>query len=140
MTEYLNFHTIAAALNAIVLGGGLILTFVVAPTVFRLLDRAQAGRLMGAVFNRSLPLFAAASFIAAMLLFYRIDAVLLGANAVGYLVSWQLLMPAIERLRDAREQSDTEARRRFRVAHGASQALNLLQLALAALVFFRLAI
>ena len=139
MTAYLNFHTVAAGLNALVLGGMVLLTFVVAPTVFRILDRDLAGALMGAVFRLALPVFAAASIGAALLLFYRFDAVLLGANGAIFLLSWMGLVPLVESLRAARAAGEAGAARRFRLLHGASQLLNLGQLALSAFVFFRLA-
>lgn len=140
MIAYLNFHTIAAALNALVLGGMFAVTFIVAPTVFRAMDRSQAGAVMGAIFRLSLPVFAAASLIAALLLFYRLDAILLGLNGVGFLIAWMVIVPMVERLRERRDAGEPGAVARFRRVHGASQIVNLLQLALALFVFFRLAI
>lgn len=139
MIAYLNFHTAAAGLNALVLGGQVLLTFVVAPTVFRALERTDAGALMGAVFRLALPFFAAASLGGALLLFYRFEALLLGLNGVLFLLAWMLLAPLVERLRSAREAGHTGAAGRFRLAHGFSQVLNLAQLGLAIFIFFRLA-
>lgn len=140
MIAYLNFHTVAAFLNATVLGGMLMVTFVVAPIVFRVLERDTAGALMGAIFRMALPLFAAASIAAALLLFYRLDALLLAVNGAIFLVSLWVVVPLVERLRERRAAGDAGAARRFRAVHGASQLVNLLQLLLALAIFFRLAV
>ncbi len=139
MIAYFNFHTVAAVLNAIVLGGMILLTFVVAPTVFRVLERDLAGALMASIFRLAFPVFAAASIAAALLVFYRMEAILLGGNGIIFLAAWMISIPLVERLREMRRSGEVGAVRRFRLVHGASQAVNLLQLALSLFVFFRLA-
>ena len=139
MIAYLNFHTAAAGLNALVLGGLFLSTFIVAPLLFSRLERDQAGTLAGAMFARTLPLFGLCSLIAAMLLFYRYEALLLAGNGVVFLLLGTLFVPYLEYLRAQRGTGGPDAVRRFRLAHGFSQVLNLAQLAVAAFVFFRLA-
>ncbi len=42
MVEYINFHTVAAFLNALMLGAMSFFTLALAPVVFRALEREQA--------------------------------------------------------------------------------------------------
>ena len=50
MIDYLNFHTAAAFLAALLVGAMTFFSFALTPVVFRALERDQAGRLLGALF------------------------------------------------------------------------------------------
>ncbi|MDP6709216.1 MAG: DUF4149 domain-containing protein [Alphaproteobacteria bacterium] len=139
MIEYLNFHTAAAFLTALVVGGMAFFSFAVAPIVFRSLDRAAAGALMARIFPVYYRVMAAASLVAAFLVFYRAEALWLGLLGFSFILIDLLLRPTIDRLRPARLAGDEAASRAFGRLHGFSAVLNLAQWLGAIVLFFHLA-
>lgn len=140
MVDYVNFHTVAAFLVALLVGGMAFFAFVVTPIVFRALGRAEAPRLLTplfAVYYRVMALLAAG---AALPIFYRWESKLLWALSAGFVFADFVLRPRIEALRAARAAGDRAAARRFGALHGVSVLLNLAQLAAVVLIFFRLAV
>lgn len=139
MTTYLNFHTGALFLTALVVGGMVFFSFVAAPTAFRALGSEHGGRYIRAVFPLYYRTMLACSLGAAILVYYRIDGWLLALVAGLFLFADVVLRPAINRYRDAHLAGDARARTPFRWLHGLSMLVNLVQLGIAGFVLLRLA-
>ncbi len=139
MVEYINFHTVAAFLNALMLGAMSFFTLALAPVVFRALEREQAARLLSSLFPLYYRVLLVCATAAALLIFYRWESWVLWAVAALFLLADLVIRPRIEALRAARAAGDERARRRFGLLHGASFGINLVQLAAVVVVFFRLA-
>ena len=140
MVAFLNFHTVAAFLTALLLGGMVLFAFLVTPTAFRSLGRDVAAPFISALFRIYYPYMALLSFAAALLLFYRIEAGVLAAVGAGFLFANWILRPAIERNRQGHRAGEVPASRRFRRLHAASVLVNLAQMLVVAVIFFRLAV
>ena len=138
MSDYLTLHTVATFFVALVLGGMTFFSFVMTPLVFRQLGRDAAGPFLAQVFPVYYRVVAALSVLGALPLWYRVDALAMGAVAAASVFAWLFLMPQIERLRPGRLAGEPEATARFRRLHAVSVILNLAQIAVVIVVFFRL--
>ena len=136
MIEYVNFHTVATLLTALALGGMVFFSFCVAPATFRTLGRDGAPPLISAFFRLYYPYVALTSAVAAALIYYRGEAVLLAAVALIAVFGHFVIRPAIERLRAGRKAGEAGASRKFGLLHGLSMILNLLQIGILIYVFF----
>ena len=139
MIEYLNFHTGAAFFSALLVGGMTFFSFAVTPVVFRALERPAAGAFLSRAFPVYYRSMAACCLFAALLIFYRSEALWFGLIGVVFIALDVGLRPKMEALRRARLAGDEVARRRFGRLHRLSLAINLLQWAGAVILFFRLA-
>jgi hypothetical protein len=129
----------ALLLAASLFGGMLLYSFGFAPLVFGTLPAPDAGRLLRAAFPRYYLFVAVTAGVAGALLL-RADARSGGlslAIAAVALYARQVLMPQINRARDAQLAGDARAARRFGYLHGFSVVLNLGQLVGAAYVLYR---
>tara|TARA_A100001037_G_C15151719_1_gene639720 strand:+ start:4638 stop:5060 length:423 start_codon:yes stop_codon:yes gene_type:complete len=138
MGDYFTFHTVATTLVALALGGMTFFSFALTPSLFLHLDKEVAGPLLGNLFPTYYRLIAAVSLIAAFLIWYRWEAWALGGIVLTSVIAWLYLVPAIERLRPGREAGGAEATSRFGQLHGLSVVLNLAQIAVLFVIFFRL--
>ena len=123
---------------AALFGGMLLYSFGFAPFLFRTLKPETAGKLLRRAFPVYYLLTIAAAALGALLVWLAGDglsAVLLALVALGAVAARQGLMPAINAARDAGDV----AKGRFNTLHGASVAINMVQLALVAWVLVRLA-
>lgn len=137
---WLNFHTVALLCLALALGGGVFFTFAITPVLFRRLGREQAGDIVGLLFPGYFKALAGLNAVAAVLLFYRTEAWVLGGVALAFLFQDLLLRPAIERARPGRRAGEAAATRRFRRLHALSAVLNLAALLTMLGLFFLLAV
>ena len=123
---------------AILLGAMLFFAAVVAPLVFTGLDAATAGRFIRRMFPwYYLSIFVLASLATLLLLSGAPNnGAIMALVAAGAALSRQVLMPRINRLRDAQLAGDTEAGPRFDRLHRLSVWINSAQiLALVWVVF-----
>jgi hypothetical protein len=124
----------AGLLLALVLGGMAFFSFFFSPLVFVKLPMETAGPFMRSLFPWYFlvvaGLFALAA--AALAFFHPGLALLAGAMAVLGLLNHQVLMPRINRARDALLAGDATAEKTFDKLHRKSVGINLLQLAAAA--------
>ena len=123
---------------AILLGAMLFFAAVVAPLVFTSLDAATAGRFIRRMFPwYYLSIFVLASLATLLLLSGAPNnGAIMALVAAGAALSRQVLMPKINRLRDAQLAGDTEAGPRFDRLHRLSVWINSAQiLALVWVVF-----
>jgi hypothetical protein len=125
---------------AFVLGSMMFFSAVMAPLVFTQLEPATAGRFIRRVFPWYYLAVAAGGLVAALGLGVARPLEAAAMAAVGGLAifSRQLLMPAINRARDAELAGNAAAGTRFQRLHRLSVAINVLQVAAVAAVIFRL--
>ena len=127
--------TLALLTTALLVGGATLFSFGLAPLVFA----ALPADLARATIRRAFPpfyLFVVVASGAAALATWPVDglaAALLALIALTTVPTRQVLMPAINRAADAGETS------RFKALHGASVAITLVHIALAAYVLARFA-
>ena len=121
------------------IGSMLFFAAVVAPTVFRALPAEQAGPFLRRLFPRYYAwgfVVAALATLLAGIAGAAPGVILTGALiALGFVVARQVLVPRINRARDAELAGDAAAGRRFARLHRVSVLLNLAQL-LAAIGLF----
>lgn len=140
MVEYVNFHTLASFLNALVLGAMVFFAAVVTPVAFKSLEgrwRTAFLQLLFPLYYRSL---AAASALAGLLIYYRMEAIWLWLNGAAFMAADILLRPRIEAARAGREKGDEKDAKAFRRLHTLSMLWNMLQMLITLMVFFRLAV
>jgi len=142
MFEWLNLNSLAVLFAGLVVGGMALFTFVLAPAVFRQLDKIAAGALMAALFPHYYLAMAMGAAAAAALLAARqtfgLEVALMAAVAFGFVAGRRGLLPRME---EARGAAATSARARgvFRRLHSVSMILNLAQLLAATFVLLRIA-
>jgi hypothetical protein len=129
------YETMPPFALGLLLGGMGVFSFMVAPTAFRALTEADAGRFVRALFPHYYLFVTVASLVSGVLLVaghpYMSKLMFLCA-ALG-VVARQVLMPRINALRDRSLAGDAAAGRWFGRLHGASVVINLFQLVAAAL-------
>ena len=134
------YPVIAVLCTGFVLGGMVFFSFVMAPLVFRQLEREQAAAFMRAAFPLYYQAMGAAALVAAfaMVAVGRADSLLMVVVAVAFILLLTLLLPALNRHREGRVAGDAAADARFKRLHGLSMAVNLGQLAAVVVVMARL--
>lgn len=132
---------VAILCTAMLFGGMAFFAACIAPAVFARLPAEWAGRFIRGLF----PLYylwvlgTAAAGAFALLPLRPADALALGAVAGSAAWLRQTLMPRINALSDAAQAGDAAARRGFDRAHRLSVLVNLVQMAVAAVVLARFA-
>ncbi|MCU0869329.1 MAG: DUF4149 domain-containing protein [Burkholderiales bacterium] len=130
------FALLAAAL---LFGGMTFFAALFAPAVFIRLPADTAGAFIRGFFPWYYLACAGVALVAGLAMFgvSSIDAIAMLANAAGFVVARQILMPAINRARDAQAAGDRAAGRRFDRLHRASVILNFAQLVATAVLVVR---
>ncbi len=133
------FNAAGDLVLAALFGGMVFFPAVVAPLVFKVLDEAQAGRFLRALFPGYYAYIIALSLIAAPLSFGRpIAVVVLVAIAGSTVLVRQVLMPKLNAWRDAELAGDEQAGERFQSGHKLSVMINVAQMiALAGVIAVR---
>ena len=141
MPPWLSPVVLAEVVTALVFGGMVFFAAAVAPTVFSKLPGEQAARFIRAMFPVYYMVMGIAAGAGALMVIWTrpLDGFLLLAAALGFALAHQVLMPRINRLRDAELEGEAEAGRHFARLHRASVWLNGTQLVLVTLVLVRLA-
>ena len=123
-----------------VLGGMAFFSFVMAPLVFRRLEREQAAAFMRAAFPLYYRSMGVCALVAAVPLAItgRLDGLLMALVAVGFILLLTLLLPALNRHREGRVAGDADADASFKRLHGFSMVVNLGQLAAVGVTMVRL--
>jgi hypothetical protein len=138
MVAYLNFHSLAAFLSALLAGGMIFFAFIVTPVAFRSLGREGASPFISAVFKVYYPYMAALSLTAGLLLFYRWEGTALLVTGGLFLIGNFVIRPAIERHRPGRLSGQPDATAAFGRLHKLSVAVNMAQMIAVIVVLFRL--
>lgn len=125
--------------TALLFGSMAFFSAVIAPLIFTKLDAETAGRFIRQVFPwYYLTIITLAVAAALSLTFSRgPDAVALGAVAAAGVIARQVLMPRINRARDAADEGEAKARKRFSRLHRLSVWINAAQMLAVALVLAR---
>ncbi len=139
MVAYINFHTLATLCAGLALGAMVMFSFVLAPLLFRKLGADVAAEFMRSAFPAYYALCGLLSALAGALVWYRMEAILLGLVAALFALGYFVLLPMANRLRAARAEGDAAAAKRFGALHRTSVALNMAQLAALLVAFMRLA-
>ena len=130
---------LALLLTATLFGGMILYSFGFAPFLFTQLAPDQAGRAIRAAFPHYYLFVIAGALTAGLALMFtdpRAVALMGWVAALG-IVSRQILMPMINAARDAEMAGEAVAATRFKALHGASVAINFVQLGLIGWVLAR---
>ncbi len=127
--------------TATLFGAMAFFSFVMAPLIFVKLDGASAGRFVRGIFPWYYLVVTVLSLLAlaALAAVRPVDAAVMVLVAAGALVSRQVLMPLINRHRDAMLAGDAAAERRFTWLHRLSVWINAAQLLALLVVLGRMA-
>lgn len=120
----------------LLIGGMAMFSFIVAPMAFRILPEADAGRFVRGLFPHYYLFVIVASALTVIGTVARGpgQAKVMAVVLALAIVTRQVLMPAINRMRDRQIAGDASASRWFGVLHGTSVAINFLQLGTALVV------
>jgi hypothetical protein len=124
----LDIAFVALLLTAILLGGMLFFSAAFAPLVFMKLPGETAGRFIRQVFPVYYSSGAAVALGAALVSFWSLPGLFMALVGVAFLAARFWLMPEINRHRDRGLAGDAAAMARFERLHGASVALNAVQI------------
>jgi uncharacterized membrane protein len=125
---------------ALLLGGMVFFAAICAPVTFTALDAPNAAKHTRAIFPRYYLFVGGLAALAAVALALPRPTEALLMASVAAVAAWlrQVLMPRMNPWRDAELAGDAVAGRKFATAHKASVAINMAQMALAAVVLFLL--
>ncbi len=132
-------HVLSLFLTGLVMGGMAFYAFFMTPLVFYHLERPVAAVFLRNVFPKYYRVMAVLSALAAVPIWYRNEALALAAIALIFVLVNLLLLPQINRARDARDAGDNAGEARFKHLHRVSVLINLAQMLAVVVVFFRLA-
>jgi hypothetical protein len=134
MTQTLEI--LALLSTAMLFGGMMLYSFGFAPLVFQALTNKDAGRLIRIAFPWYYLFTVAVSALGGILLIFSNpqSAALMAGVAVVGIYARQVLMRQINEARDRQLSGEMAAHRRFSMLHGASVALNFIQIAIAGYV------
>lgn len=127
---------------SILLGGMTVFSFVIAPLIFVKLPLETASGFIRAIFPWYYLFVLASAGVAAAALIARDArlAIAMAAVCAGAALAREVLMPAINRSRDASLAGDAAAARRFQALHSTSVVINFVQLIAAGAVLLLFAL
>lgn len=133
-------HALAVLATASVFGGMAFFSFVLAPLVFRVLDKEAASVFLRAAFPLYYAVTAGGAALSALACAYgdAINAIAMACVAAVFVALRQILVPAINRYRAARATGDVAATAAFRRLHGLSVLVNMIQLVVVTVVLLRI--
>jgi hypothetical protein len=136
----LTLHSVALTFTALLLGGMVFYAAFMTPLVFAKLERPVAASFLRAVFPIYYQVMAVLAVLAALPIWYRMEASVLAGIAFLFVLIKYLLLPIINRARDARDAGDETGTKRFARLHRLSVLINLFQMLTVLWVFLRLTI
>ncbi len=131
-------HILGLILVALVLGGIMFFACIMTPLVFTKLPPDISGPFIREAFPVYSLAMAALTFLAGALFIGTQNSVLLFLVFALFIFGWKVLMPIINKYRDAQLAGDTSSAKPFERLHRASVLLNTAQLIMVAFVFVRL--
>lgn len=135
------FHVSGLFLLALTLGGMVFFAAIMTPLVFTKLPPETSGPFIRQVFPVYSGAMAGLSLLAAGLFWKTYTAMfLLFGVFVLFMWAWLWLMPRINRFRDAELRGNQQAGKTFNRLHKLSVGVNLLQMGIVTVVFFKMAI
>lgn len=135
-------HGLAVLATASVFGGMAFFSFVLAPLVFRVLEKEAASAFLRAAFPLYYAVMAGGTAVSALSSAYdnASNAITMACVTAVFVGLRQILVPAINRHRDGRAAGDATATAVFRRLHGLSVLINMIQLVVVATVLVRIAL
>jgi len=131
-------HIIGLILVALVLGGMMFFACIMTPLVFIKLPPEISGPFIREAFPVYSLAMAILTFLAGTLFFGTHVSILLFLVFAMFIFGWKVLMPIINKHRDAQLAGDLSSTKPFERLHRASVILNTFQLILVAVVFVQL--
>lgn len=131
-------HVIGLILVALVLGGMMFFACIMTPLVFTKLPPAISGPFIREAFPVYSLAMAILTFLAGALFFGSQVSLLLFLVFAMFIFGWKVLMPIINKYRDAQLAGDLSSTKPFERLHRASVVLNTFQLIIVAVVFVQL--
>jgi hypothetical protein len=131
-------HIVGLVLVALVLGGMMFFACIMTPLVFTKLPPEISGPFIREAFPVYSLAMAALVLIAGVLFMGTADSILLFLVFALFIFGWKVLMPIINKYRDAQLAGDASSAKPFERLHRASVILNTAQLIMVAVVFVRL--
>ena len=132
-------HILGLTLVALVLGGMTFFACIMTPLVFTKLPPNVSGPFIREAFPVYSLAMAILTFLAGVLSMGNQISLLLFLVFAMFIFGWKVLMPMINKHRDAQLAGDLSSAKPFERLHRASVILNTFQLILVAVVFVRLA-
>ena len=130
----------ASIIIALIIGGMAFFAAVMTPLVFTKLPPKISGPFIREVFPVYSKVMAILTMLAAVLLWGRLESILLIIVFAIFIWAWFWLMPKINHFRDAGLGGDKGADKTFNLLHKLSVFINLSQLATVTIVFVRIII
>ena len=134
--EFINI--LGLILVALVLGGMMFFACIMTPLVFTKLPPEISGPFIREAFPVYSLAMAALAFLAGVLFMGTQNSLLLFVVFALFIFGWKVLMPVINKYRDAQLAGDSSSAKPFERLHRASVILNTAQLIMVAVVFVRL--
>jgi len=131
-------HIVGLVLVALVLGGMMFFACIMTPLVFTKLPPEISGPFIRETFPVYSMAMAALAFIAGILFIGTANSIILFLVFALFIFGWKVLMPIINKYRDAQLAGDSSSAKPFERLHRASVILNTAQLIMVAVVFVRL--
>jgi len=131
-------HIVGLFLVALVLGGMMFFACIMTPLVFTKLPPKISGPFIREAFPVYSLVMAALAFLAGVIFMGAPSSLLLFLVFAMFILGWKVLMPVINKYRDAQLAGDSSSIKPFERMHRASVVLNTFQLILVAVVFVRL--
>jgi hypothetical protein len=132
-------HILGLVMVALVLGGMMFFACIMTPLVFTKLPPDISGPFIREAFPVYSLAMAILTFLAGALSMGTQTSLILFLVFAMFIFGWKVLMPMINKYRDAQLAGDTSSAKPFERLHRASVILNTFQLILVAVVFVRLA-
>jgi Domain of unknown function (DUF4149) len=133
-------HIIGLALVALVLGGMIFFACIMTPLVFTKLPPEISGPFIREAFPVYSLAMAVLTLLAGAFLVGTQNSLILFVVFALFIFGWKVLMPIINKYRDAQLAGDSSSTKPFNRLHRASVILNTAQMIMVAVVFIRLVI
>jgi hypothetical protein len=131
-------HIIGLALVALVLGGMIFFACIMTPLVFTKLPPEISGPFIREAFPVYSLAMAVLTLLAGAFLVGTQNSLILFVVFALFIFGWKVLMPIINKYRDAQLAGDSSSAKPFNRLHRASVILNTAQMIMVAVVFVRL--
>ncbi len=137
MLDWATFEAFGIFLTALMMGGMVFFAFVLTPIAFTRMSEAGGAEVIRTTFPYYYRVMAVLSVGASLMVTGSTEAIVLAANGITFALVLIFLRPRVVRAREARDAGDAAAAT-FQRLHRASVAINLSQLAIVTVIFFRI--
>ena len=138
MLDWATFEAFGIFLTALMMGGMVFFAFVLTAIAFTRMSEAGGAEVIRTTFPYYYRVMAVLSVGASLMVTGSTEAIVLAANGITFALVLIFLRPRVVRAREARDAGDAAAAATFQRLHRASVAINLSQLAIVTVIFFRI--